>query len=547
MPEAGAELRRPGCWRVGASGREAGQDTGHMGDDGHAAAEGRWRTPLLVGAGVLLLLATRACHPIAGLGNADIAGIFYEADLIVGGGVPYVDTIDMKSPGTFFLLAGVFAGLGRELWCVEVAYILWTALAGPAIWVAARALYGRSETAGLAVLLYLGWIGTFDYNYSAWMTPAYAWAFACLIAAVRWQKGWLHAAAGACAALALALKGQSVVLAPVFVLVWLWGRRRGEPGATWSAWPLWIFGAALGVAPLFAWYAAHGATHQLVMALVPIGVAREYASRVQPDDLWILKIWRIPWQHMRVFPLHSLLFGAVLVGAWWYRRARKRGDVLEAGPGLASRPSGPDFAAPLAPQLIFWAMSVVGCGLGGWRFYVHYLTQDLPALALIAVHPLGVAWWLARREKWGAGLLVVTAATSLILIARIPLGYAQNVDHRGNKHTVEIGAYIKERTRPDETILVWGWTAWSTYYHAERRSPSAIFKVLGQATEYNQNGMFTRSLATNFKDGPQADRLLADVRRAPPAYIIKPPVFFPGAKRDPMTQWPAMMRFFRAN
>ncbi len=515
-----------------------------MPDGGHEAGDGRWLAPLLVGAGVLLLVATRVCHPIAGLGNADIAGIFYEADMIVGGGVPYVDTIDMKPPGSFFVVAAIFDCLGRELVVVQWVYTLWAALAGPAIWVAARALYGRKQTAAVAVLLYLAWVGTFDFNYSAWMTPLYAWAFACLIAAVRGGKKWLHVVAGICAALALALKGQSVVLAPVFVLVWWWGRRRGEPGATWGAWGLWVVGAVLGLAPLIGWFAAHGAARELMAALLPVNEALTYAARVKPEDWWWLKTWRIAWQHMRVFPLHSLLVGAVLVGWWWRRRLRRvAGETV--GPVEPVPEDRPEFSAPLAPQVIFWVLSVVGCGIGGLRFYIHYLPQYLPALALLAVHPLGLAWWWQTRGRWGQALAAVTAVVALALVIRIPLGFAANVDYRGSKHADKAGAYIKARTTPEDTILVWGWAAWSTYYHSERRSPSAIFKVLGQVTEYNQNGMFTRSKSANFIRGPYSERLMADFKRAPPAYIIKTAAFFPGVKRDPMLQWPAMMRMFR--
>lgn len=492
----------------------------------------RPRTALLLAAGVALLIATRVFHPISGLGNADIAGIFYEADLINSGGVPYVDAIDVKPPGTFFVLAAVFKYLGRELWKVDVVYALWCLLAGPAIWIAARALYRRTDTAALAVLLYLGWIGTFDYNYSAWMATAYAWAFACLIAGVRGGKAWWHLAAGAFAALALTLKGQAIVLGPVFALVWWWGRRNAEPGARWTAWPLWLAGAALGLAPLVGWYAAHDATRELAAALLPIEEARAYAGRAQSEGFWPLRAWRIPWQHLRVFPLHSLLVAAVLVGAWWVRR----GDVPED--------RSKELAAPLAPQVILWLLSVVGCGLGGMRFYIHYLPQYLPALALLAVHPYGLELWRTRGRA-GLALLATTGVVAAVLVARIPLGFAGNHDYKGTKNAARAGEWIKARTEPDDRILVWGWSIWSVYYHAERRSPSAIFKMLGQVTEYNQNGMFSKSREAPFRPGPHADRLIADIERKKPVYIVRSPLFFPGVTDDPMKEFAALNAIFK--
>ncbi|MBL9102392.1 MAG: hypothetical protein JNL82_15610 [Myxococcales bacterium] len=501
--------------------------------DTASARADAWRAAGLVAAGVVLLLATRAWHPIAGLGNADIAGILYEADLLRAGGVPYVDAIDMKPPGTFFVFAGVFAAFARSLAALEAAYVGWCLLAAPAVWLAARALYGRVTTAGAAVLLYLATIGVFDLNYSAWMATAYAWAFACLIAAIRGGRLWLHAAAGACAGLALALKGHAVVLAPVFALVWWWGHRRGEPGARAWAWLLWPLGAGLGLLPLLAWFASRGALAELLAALLPIAEAADYAARVRPEGLWWLRSGKILLQHARVFPLHTLLAAAVLVGALWARRARRSGDVLEDR-----------FAAPLAPQVILWVMSVIGCGLGGMRYYIHYLPQYLPALALLAVHPLGLAWW-RRRKGWGLGLSVGVALVATTLVAAIPLGRAAAIDYRGSKNAAKAGEFVRRRTTPDERVLVWGWAGWAAYFHSERRSPSAIFKVLGQVTEYNQNGMFTRSRSADFKPGPHADRLLADFKRSPPAFVVKAAVFFPGVKKDPMKQFKQLDAIFR--
>ncbi len=43
-----------------------------------------------------------------GIPNPDIAGLLYEADRILAGDLPYVDTVEIKPPGAFFLVAGLF-------------------------------------------------------------------------------------------------------------------------------------------------------------------------------------------------------------------------------------------------------------------------------------------------------------------------------------------------------------------------------------------------------------------------------------------------------
>lgn len=509
--------------------------TAASGDDGRRrrAALAALRRPwLLVLIGVLLLVATRVWHPIGGLGNADIAGILYEADVIGDGGVPYRDTLDMKAPGSWFLFAAIFAAFGRTIVAVQWAYAGWMLLAAPAIWLAARCLYSERMAAGAAVLLYLLAIGWFDLNYSAWMTTPYAWAFAGLLLGLR-GRWWGHLLGGVFAALAVTIKAHAFVLAPCFVLVWWWARRR-EPasewtGARWLAWPLWAAGALLGLAPLVLWYQLHGALGLLWPGLFPVGIAGEYGEATGGDPWWWLRAGKVPLQLVAVYPLHAALGVAALLGAWKWRES----------------------AASIVPSLLFFVLSVIGCGVGGMRFYVHYLPQYLPALALLAAHPL--AWDYLRRgwspEPWrgrwlAAGLAMTCAVVSLTLLVQIPLGLAARVDHRGNARARAVGEYIAAHTNAEDTIQVWGWAWWSVYFWADRRAPSPVFKVLGQVTDYNQNGLFSRSHATDFRPGPAADTMLAAFRSAPPAYFVRGASFFPNVKTDPLDQWPEMKQIF---
>ena len=499
----------------------------------HDAAPGeadrrRWLPLALVMLGVALLLATRAFHRIPGLGNADIAGILYEADILLNGGVPYRDTMDMKSPGTWFLFAAIFRFVAREIWAVQAVYTAWCLLAAPAIWLAGRALYGERVHAAWAVLLYLAAVGLFDLNYSAWMTTPYAWAFACLVIGLRGgSQGW-HVLGGVFAAVAVVFKPHAFVLAPTFVLMWWWSRRRGDAGARWSAWPLWLVGAVLGLAPLLLWYWQQDALPALIAGLFPFEVAREYGERSLGGDWWGWRAGKVPLQLLTVYPLHATLAVAALLGC---RRARGEGRSF----------------APLLPAVVFFALSVVGCGVGGLRFYIHYLPQYLPGLALLAAHPESRVYlrkWrgeLAGRERWIPGVLAATSVLlALVLTVQIPLGKAARVDHKGNAHAQLAGEFIASRSGPEDTVQVWGWVAWSVYFWADRRAPSPVFKVLGQATDYNQNGLFSRSKQVDFRPGPAADTLLEAFKKRPPAFFVRAVPFFPGALEDPLEQWPEL-------
>ena len=182
------------------------------------------------------------------------------------------------------------------------------------------------------------------------------------------------------------------------------------------------------------------------------------------------------------------------------------------------------------------------------RFYIHYLPQYLAGLSLLAVHPRGMAWLRegARGELSGGerllsrGLLLTCVVIAAVLVVSIPLGKASRVDHKGNLHAQLAGEYIAARSQPEDRVQVWGWAAWSVYFWADRKAPSRVFKVLGEVTNYNQNGMFARSQDTDFRPGPAADELLAAFRAAPPAFLVRMVPFFPGVKVDPLDQWPEM-------
>ena len=50
-----------------------------------------------------------------GFHNEDAAGIVYSARLLLAGGLPLVDTLELKAPGSFFLVAGVLKVFGDTL------------------------------------------------------------------------------------------------------------------------------------------------------------------------------------------------------------------------------------------------------------------------------------------------------------------------------------------------------------------------------------------------------------------------------------------------
>lgn len=483
--------------------------------------------------GLVAFAATRAFHPVHGVGNPDIGGILYSADTINAGLLPYRDTIDMKQPGTFFLVAGIFRLSHSVVW-LQIAFALWLLSGAPAIWLAARALHPNDERPGLGpaigTAVYLLIAGAFDLNYAAWMMVPYAWSFAMVCRGLRSNAFASHVLAGALAMLAYLFKAQAVVLGPLFFVLWLLARRRKRAGATFGAWGGWLLGATLALGPLLALYAAAGAVRELIGGLVPLEDAGVYGQKRVDLASELEVLWKLPRQHGRAFFL-PLVLGAA--GAIAIIRANRK--------GTRKYPS-------LWPALLFYGFSIAGCAIGGRRFFIHYLPQCLPALALVAAHPGALDWLFAPRSDLGSRPWLVAArlhavlAVGLLLfsLGRIPFGKNALVDNPGSPVVEQAGRYVREHSRPDEPLLVWGWAGWGSYYFAERRSPSKVFKVLGQVTEYNDNTAFSKGTSIGFKPGPYADLLLADMRARPPVFIIRSSPFFPGTTGDPLDQWTEM-------
>ncbi len=490
---------------------------------------------LCLAIGLAAFGATRALHPVRGLGNPDIGGILYSADTLNLGLLPYLDTFDVKQPGSFFVVAAIFR-VSRSIEALQLGFAIWLLLGAPAVWLAARSLYVESDAETratvappLATALYLILAGTFDLNYAAWMMVPYAWALAMLARGLLGGGGLAtHVLAGAFAAMAYTFKAQSVVLAPLFLVLFVWAKRRRLPSATWRMPAGWIAGAIVALAPLFVLYGLRGGVPSLIAGLVPISEASAYSAKRTAAVTDLAAVWKVPRQQIRAFFLPLSLSVAALVGV---RSARRNADA----------PAPPS----IVPALLMYGAGILGCGIGGRRFFVHYLAQCLPAVVLLAAHPAALAWLtrpreaFSRRATFAVARLWAALTIGLLVfnLGRIPFKKNAIVDNRGSPVVEQAGSYVREHAAPGDTLLVWGWPGWGSYFYSGLRSPSPVFKVLGQVTEYNDNTAFSRGTSIGLKPGPLADRLLADFKASPPAFIVRSSPFFPGTTGDPLEEW----------
>lgn len=493
-----------------------------------AAAHG-----LVVALSLVVFVLVRWFHPVTGVGNPDIAGILYSADIINAGQLPFRDTIDLKPPGAFFVSAAIFRLFGRSIETWHRGYEVFVLAGAPAVWVAARALFGAAErmAAALATALYIATIGLFDANYSSWMVPAYTWSFALLCHGLMTGSRAAHVGAGATALLAVLFKTQAVVLAPLFVACFFWARYRAGRSPSFLTLLFWIGGAVLAALPIVVPYVVGRALPALVRGIFPVAEAAEYAGRMVDEGATWNALYILGKRQGEAFPLILPFLVATLLGLVRDQREGRR-------------------AEPILPLVAFYAVSVWGCGIGGMRFYLHYFPQVLPSLALGAAHPAAVRWLGAvitrersRFERALAGIHLVAIGAVLVWLAvRLPQGKAAAAEYKTNERAEQIGKFIAESSQPTDRVLVWGWEGWPVYFYANRRSPSPIFKVLGQVTDFNGDTK-RQGKIIHFRPGPHADRLLKDVTTNPPLFIVRCVPFFPGIQNDPLDEFPALKRF----
>lgn len=531
-------------------------------------------------AGFSLFFAIRAAQPIEGLGNHDIAGIAYEADLLLRGQLPYRDSIELKTPGSFFLVAAAWALAGRSAATLNTACVLWVLLGTLAVFVAAFTSYGCKGTGlnsgwdldlgvrcgAVASALYLASSAQFESNYSTWMMPPYAAAYAALIVALRCDRFSGHVWTGVFATVAYLCKNHGFVIGVVAVIVWGWARLRGEPGARWSAFAGWIAGALLAALPISVFYASHGAFLDLIQGIVPFEQAAEYSRRVI-EATWPMIVRRVTGHVYWLFPTEVLwAAGAALVGGlaaiWPWPSITTVGQTAEAGSPFAWLRARMTSIEPVVPGVVFVLLSVIAGGLGGMRFFPHYGAQYLPALAILAAHPepwrrlvaigtrctgmhgrtpavaiSSATWFLAVV----ASIFIAGGGIKGVLRHQRVLAGTVDIAFDAGKVPQQAGEFIAARSSPTDTIHCWGWRSWSVYFWANRRAPGRLYKELGAVTQYNTNGLFEiprtpRDTRLAWKPGPAADELFEVYRTRPPAFLVRARPFFPRVTNDPLDE-----------
>ena len=464
---------------------------------------------ILIGAIALSILIRMPASQNDGFHNEDAAGILYSAQLIQQGGLPLVDTLELKAPGSFFVAAIYWQIFPQTISSIQILGIVWAVLAMLGIYAGGHALFGARAGlfSALVYLLLSPIMDSIDINYGAWMITPMIWS---AVAFILWmqthQNRWLFIA-GVLLALAGLLKRQGAVLTPLFLLgiAYLSYHRSarldlrqivGQSSVLFG-------GIFVGFLPIFLFYFINDSLFTFMehYFFSPGGwkyldtlTWNEKSVRLADGALGFLEYGSIA----------TVLAGIALVG--WVGQDnhthRKSWYFL----------------------LGLLVVSILGLSLG-FRFFKGYYLQTLPALAWMAGSPHGLSrlftsnmTWLKRCTIGIFALLIVTPF--VVKDYKALMSIRQMRTQPRDLSAQRIAEMIKRETTSDDRIWVWGRAAWPIYVHAERLAATRYPKTLAVFTTNLTNTWRRGTKPTTFEPRSDWRMLIKELRRDKPRFIV---------------------------
>jgi hypothetical protein len=423
----------------------------------------------------------------------------YAGQLMLQGVPPFKLAYNMKLPGTYAAYALSLAAFGETVAGARIGLALVNACTIVLLFLLGRKLLGTggglAAAAAFAFLsLSKSMLGPFGHATHFVALPAVAGALV-LTSAVESGRGRLFFASGALLGVAVLMKQPGFVF-PLFGLAWLaWTRlRRGGGGA--ARWLRESFALLLGIsapfAVMLAALAAAGVLDRFYFWVVLY--AREYASSMS----LAAGLRNLGHAGSQIAAEHGLLLALAAAGL-----------AVQAVPRLAVR----DRAFVLA----FLGFSFLGA-CPGFYFRGHYFLLALPAVSLLVGAAYRALESLAEARarpamSWIAAALIAVACVQPIvtradLYFRFPPERVAREIYGPNPfpESLEIARYIRERTRPEDTIAVIG-SEPQIYFYAGRRAATGHI--------YTYALMELQPLARTMQE-----EMISQIEAARPAYVV---------------------------
>jgi len=465
-----------------------------------------------------------------GFRNLDVTGIVYNARLLLAGQLPYLNSAEVKPPGAFVLLApALWLGGLRGVWLLGVVWGALTSLAAGAL---GKACYGDRWGRRIALLHAAASVvaNDADINYSFWMALPFTLAAAAAARATRARSEWQYAVAwsfaGALALLAVSIKPSAWPLLLLFGCLWLrelW-RRDFVRALSLPAWGLCgaLFAALLVALPFWA----HGRLDVLGAGLRQCqSFGREYVGLVVKGAGGY---WNAAGVGMQCLPDQMpAMLGVALLGI-----VPGRFDLRRSRIGFV--------------PWVFLAVSLLGVTMT-LRFFTHDNAQLWPALAVLAFRPAGLWGRLfGFFEARGRDTLLRALPVVLGLLTALPglherfwlQWYFVSNDHK----VAGMCRRLEPLLKPDDTVLAWGWQAWSVYEHCHRLAPNRVYKTIGTITTLNTNTCNRGYGRLELRKGTVTSDFMAELERHPPALVLWS-TYHHDMGGDPLDDWGQLSAF----
>jgi 4-amino-4-deoxy-L-arabinose transferase-like glycosyltransferase len=496
----------------------------------------------IIGIVVLIILFSfllRFAYFVHTLQDIDEGSHAAVAATLMNGGLPYLNAVNNKPPGIFYIYKITFLLFGRyNMTAVHMVTFFWT-LATATVLSALAGKLGGKNAALCALLFYMTFTAALypkmiAANSEIFMALPYTLGVLLLWQASVRGKGYLYFIAGFVSGLAPLFKqigGVLVVALLLYLLVIIpirHGRSRVIPGIAASiSYGIGFAAPAAIVAFLFHRY---GVLNDWIFW--NLTYAKRYISTGN-------KTLSFPSQLLAEFvPFVLATLILWLLALLWIR------SVLFDRP---IRGKSPEYN--FAIFIVAWLTVSTVATMPGSRMFGHYFIQILPPLSLMAALLAGEFFSEPRQPRakaWRCAILALTIVPGLIF-AGMAVAYESTTDTWSEIHPDfrPAAEYIRSHTRPEDRIFVWGW--FTPIYVYSQRAPSTRFVFTTMHTGYRKGNDLNEDDRADIAWAamPEAWPMLEqDLDRDPPELIIDTsPGNYHDFGRYPLRDYPVLRNY----
>lgn len=442
--------------------------------------------------------------------NLDEGSTITMAQMVLDGQVLFRDAADNRTPLVPYVKALILAVTGDwNTRAIHIAVALMLGFTAVLLWSTCRRL-GHEAVGVFAALAFLG-LGTglippIDAlaAHTGWFLIFFSalgfWLFS---AALDREARPTAFASGACFGLAMLAKQPGLLdfgVTVVIVLLLALGRERAQ---AWRLLPAMAAGFVLPLAVTLAYFASHGALADLRF------YAWTYNTQVYVPEVPLgrrLAAVQIPLRLLAErMPAALALGSAAAAGLLWLVFVRERREPAKA---------------VLAWLTLGWSATGLLSTMLSGRDFAHYSIQVLPGVCLACSWSLAWCWRRAGEAHAASRRLVLRALPVLALLSLLlPGAWWTATAEARDDGTAGIGEIIRQHSRPDERIFIWGYLP-ELHVFAQRLPSTRFFYtnwVTGLIPWTNVDWMKDTAYAVI---PGTAEQMQGDYRRRPPAIVV---------------------------